>query len=128
MFFLLIASTFLIPVILIVCGGLIARGHYPKHPNNLCGYRTPRSMRNDEAWDFAQKRWGRLSWWFGWALLGVSAIFAALLKTMSVQEKTAEIYSFACLMIQPLLTLATIPPVELALKRRFGDKASSPRQ
>ena len=35
--------------------GLITKYFPPKKPNNLYGYRTTRSMKNQDVWDFANK-------------------------------------------------------------------------
>lgn len=47
----------------------------PKNINGLYGYRTSSSMRNQSAWDFAQKKSGRLLLRMGLSLLGVGVVF-----------------------------------------------------
>jgi len=39
----------------IIIAGLIQLIFPPKKINNIYGYRTPRSMKNIEGWNFAQK-------------------------------------------------------------------------
>ena len=41
------------PFILLI--GLITRYFPPKKPNDLYGYRTKRSMKNQDTWDFANR-------------------------------------------------------------------------
>jgi uncharacterized membrane protein len=47
----LVAHLILGPVILLIA--LLFRNYPPKRVNNWYGYRTPRSMRSQEAWDSA---------------------------------------------------------------------------
>ena len=114
-----LAIFFAIPAIFIVFGYLFTRGHYPKKPNGLYGYRTTRSMRSEEAWRFAQERWGRLIWRFGWGLLLASAAVAAVLGAF-VKGNALAIAVNVWMGVETIATLATIPLVERALKKRFG--------
>ena len=43
------------PAIVIVVGGLLWKRYPPKKINYLYGYRTSRSMKNQQTWDFANK-------------------------------------------------------------------------
>ena len=112
-------GVFVIPVVLLLFGWLFSHGRYPKHPNGVYGYRTTRSMKNDETWAFAQERWGRLGWRAGWWLLMLSLLFVAILQTQSVRQH--GLYVGAWITVQGVLTLATIIPVERALKNTFDE-------
>lgn len=48
--------------------GLLFRSHPPPRINWVYGYRTSRSMKSLEAWDYAHRRLGRL-----WTVLGCLA-------------------------------------------------------
>ena len=113
------AGVFVVPIVFLVIGWLFTHGHYPKHPNGVYGYRTPRSMKNDETWAFAQEYSGRLSWRFGWWLLTLSSLVVVTLLTLPA--KRHEIYVGALIAAQAVLTLATIIPVERALKNTFDE-------
>ncbi|WHT38084.1 SdpI family protein [Myroides sp. mNGS23_01] len=62
---------FFLPIIFIFVGWLT-----PQYKNiGPVGYRTPRSMKNQENWDFSQQLSGRLLLIFGLTLLLVNALF-----------------------------------------------------
>ena len=113
------AGVFVVPIVFLVIGWLFTHGHYPKHPNGVYGYRTARSMKNDETWAFAQERWGRLSWCAGWWLLILSSLVVAILQTQPVRRH--GIYVGAWIAVQAVLTLGTILPVERALKNTYDE-------
>jgi uncharacterized membrane protein len=56
-----IISGFLISLLNLVISFLF-RKFRPKEINGFVGYRTPRSMRSQAAWDFANSYSGKLSW------------------------------------------------------------------
>lgn len=114
-----LVGVFVAPVVLLLFGWLFTHGRYPKHPNGIYGYRTTRSMRNDETWTFAQERWGRSCWHVGWWLLLLSLFVVAILQTQSVRQHGP--YVGAWITVQGVLTLATIIPVERALKTKFDE-------
>ena len=113
------AGVFVVPIVFLMIGWLFTHGRYPKHPNGVYGYRTTRSMKNDETWMFAQERWGQLCWRVGWWLLILSLFVVGILQTQSVRQH--GIYVGAWITIQGVLTLATILPVERALKTKFDE-------
>ena len=114
-----IAGAFAVPIVFIAFGWLFTHGRYPKYPNEIYGYRTTRSMKNDETWAFAQERWGRLSWRFGWWFLMLSMLLVVILLTQSVKQ--LEIYVGVWIAVQTVLSFATIPLVERALKTKFDE-------
>lgn len=54
----------LLPLLMIMFGALFMR-FPPEDINNVYGYRTRRSMRDQGAWDFAQRYWGRCALYTG---------------------------------------------------------------
>lgn len=114
-----LVGAFAVPVVLLLFGWLFTHGRYPKHPNGVYGYRTTRSMKNDETWTFAQERWGQLCWRVGWWLLILSLFVVGILQTQSVRQH--GIYIGAWIAVQSVLTLGTILPVERALKNKFDE-------
>ena len=77
----------------------------PARINGLWGYRTARSMKSRESWDFAHRYCGRL--WYRWGLALVPITLLCLGQLV------------------PLV--AAIPPTEAALKRNF-DENGRPRR
>ena len=63
-----LAMNLLLPVIMLVFGRLF-QTKPPKTINGLFGYRTARSMKSQEAWDFAHRTCGRLWFKLGLVLL-----------------------------------------------------------
>ena len=114
-----IAGVFLVPIVFLAFGWLFTHGRYPKHPNGVYGYRTARSMKNDETWAFAQEYWGHLSWRFGWCILMFSLLVVVILLTQSVNRH--GIYVGAWIVVQAVLSFAMIIPVERALKTKFDE-------
>lgn len=46
---------FIVPFVFLICG-IISQKKPPKNINSLYGYRTARSMRDKQSWDWAQKQ------------------------------------------------------------------------
>ena len=69
----MLAMDLLIPLAMIVIGRRFARKP-PEKINEAFGYRTIRSMRSAESWDFAHRHFGRLWFLVGLVLLPLSAI------------------------------------------------------
>lgn len=82
----------------------------------MYGYRTARSMKSQELWDFAQRLCGKLWWRLGWGLLLLSA--AVMLLLLSRETAAVGIGGAVLLGIQILTMLGSIVPVERALKRK----------
>lgn len=108
----------LTPLLLLIFGWIFQK-HPPRRVNGLYGYRTARSMKSQELWNFAQQLCGRLWWRLGWGLLLLSAAVMLLLRGW----KTAAvgIGGAALLGVQILALLGSIVPVERALKRKECD-------
>lgn len=93
--------------------------HPPKNINSLYGYRTTRSMRSQETWDFAHETCGRLWVRLGMILLVLSLIALALVFGQDVE--TVGIVSGVLTAIQTVVLVGSIFPVERALKQNFDD-------
>ena len=113
-----LVGVFVVPFVFLAFGWLFTHGHYPKHPNGVYGYRTARSMKNDETWTFAQERWGRQCWRAGWWFL-ILSFLVAILQTQPARQH--GIYVGAWIAVQAVLTLGTILPVERALKNTYDE-------
>ena len=108
----------LIPVIMIAAGQWM-RKKPPKNINWFFGYRTARSMRSAETWDFAHRHCGRTWWWVGWALLLPS--LAVHLPFRSASEEAISVLSLIVLAVQLAVLLCSVIPTERALKRTFAE-------
>ncbi len=113
----LTAMDLLIPAIMVGIGTRFLK-HPPKTINALYGYRTARSMKNQETWNFAHETCGRL-----WVRLGKLSFLPALLAavlTFGRGIETVSVVSVVVVTIQTLALIGSIFPVERALKRKFG--------
>ena len=109
----------LIPMIMIVTG-LCFTKKPPKKINCVFGYRTSRSTRSPEAWEFANRYMGKLWYRVGMILLPVSLI--PMLFVMGKSADAVGIMATVITVIQLIPVVGSIVPVERALKKKFGDK------
>ena len=105
---------------LLLCGtmilfGWIFQNRPPQDINSLYGYRTARSMKTPETWEFAHQYCGRLWWRLGWISLAASAALHVLFLFVSWMEIGVCVLMF--LQIIPLVW--AIFPTEKALKKKF---------
>lgn len=103
----------MVPIITLIAGYLMHR-HTPKSINGLVGYRTSRSMINQDTWNFANKYCASL-----WIKLGVVSSIVSIL--IFIVFDINEFISIVIIMIQTFLLLLSIIPVEKALKKTFDD-------
>lgn len=111
------AMDLLIPGIMVGIGARFLK-HPPGTVNAWYGYRTARSMKNQETWDFAHETCGKL-----WVRLGKLSFLPALLAaalTFGCGIETVSVVSVVVVTIQTLALIGSIFPVERALKRKFG--------
>lgn len=91
----------------------------PKTINSLYGYRTTRSMKNQDTWDFAHRTCGRMWFKLGLALLPVSLL--AMLTVLGWGTTLVGTACFVVVMIQMAVLVGSLFPVERALKKTFDD-------
>ena len=103
----------MVPIITLITGYLMYR-HTPKSINGLVGYRTSRSMINQDTWNFANKYCASLG-----IKLGIITTFISFL--IYILFDVNEIVSIVIVLIQTFLLLLSIIPVEKALKNTFDD-------
>lgn len=106
----------MVPIITLIAGYLMYR-HTPKSINGLVGYRTSRSMINQDTWNFANKYCASL-----WIKLGISSSIVSIL--ICVLFDINEIVSIVIVLIQTFLLLLSIIPVEKALKNTFDENGN----
>ena len=117
MWIFMLVCNLLIPVVMIFLGRSYLRKP-PKERNSLYGYRTNRSMKNQDTWDFAQRKMGEV-----WQKVGLVMLPLAVLgQTLTLLCPTMESMCFWSLVptaVEVVAMTATIFPVERALKQNF---------
>lgn len=108
----------LIPVVMIVSGWMMWK-HCPKNINGLMGYRTSRSMKNMDTWNFAHEYCGKLWRKIGWIILIPSIIIH--IPLYGTKDNTIGVAGGILVTIQVIILIASIFPTERALKRNFTD-------
>jgi len=99
------------PLMLVL--SLIFIKYPPKKPNSTYGYRTKRSMKSQEAWDFANQYSNQL-------LLKVAIITTIIqLITYLLLEPSQSILLAATVLV--IGVIAVLPMTENRLKERFDD-------
>ncbi len=111
----------LVPLITIIAGWFMWK-HTPKKINNVIGYRTNRSMKNEDTWKFAHHFCGKLWWIMGWILFVISVI--VLIPFFSSTYDTIGIVVVICVSVQSVILVMSIIPTERALKKNFFDDGS----
>ena len=114
-------AALLIPLIMVLIGVIFTR-RPPAERNLFAGYRTARSMKSKEAWDFANRYSGQLFFSYGIKALIASCIFLFLFRNQSNDFRGAAICGLCIL--QTIVVLLTIPPVEKTLKENFDEKGN----
>jgi uncharacterized membrane protein len=87
----------------------------PKKINNIYGYRTPSSMKNQERWDFSQKYSAK-------KLIKLGGILSLCSLIGLVYKPTKNIETYIGLVLLILTAGILILRVEMAIKRKFGNK------
>lgn len=118
--FMLICNV-LVPLITIIAGWFMWK-HTPKKINNVIGYRTNRSMKNEDTWKFAHHFCGKLWWIMGWIIFGMSVI--VLIPFFNFTYDTIGIVVVICVAVQSVILVTSIIPTEIALKKTFFDDGS----
>lgn len=108
----------LVPILMLAFGRVM-RKNPPKDINSVYGYRTKRSMKNQDTWDFAHAFCGMLWQRLGWILL-VPSILVQLPFIHGTENQIAVVSVVVCA-VQIVVLIGSIFPVERALKKNFDD-------
>ena len=114
----MLLTSLLIPVIMLVFGWIFRR-QAPKKINVWYGYRSARSMKNEDTWVFAHQHIGRT-----WMLVGVVLLVVSVIPMIAVYGKdddTVGVVSLVLLFVQMLPMIMSLIPTERALKRTFDE-------
>lgn len=110
--------TLLVPLVITAAGWFMHK-HPPRDINWVIGYRTMRSMKSKEAWMFAQKKMGIL-----WEKVGAIALIVSIavqIPFLFFSVETMSIVSLVLMFVQLAVLIASVLPVERALKKQFPD-------
>lgn len=109
----------IIPLLMVGFGAYF-RKNAPKEINPYFGYRTKRSMRNQETWQYAHKHCGNLWFVIGLIMLLLSyALMVVMLLTLNRDSATVGTYGSIICGIQCVVLIASSFPTEFALKKKF---------
>ena len=116
--------TLLFPAIMIFFG-LYFKKRTPREINYLFGYRTSRSMKTKETWEFAHKLLGRIWFTAGLVLLPIN-IVPMLLVLGEGKDFIGNVGVVLCT-VGVITIISTIIPIEIALKHNFN-KDGTPKE
>lgn len=122
----MLAMGLLIPLAMVIIGRAYRKAA-PKSINFICGYRTARSMKNEDTWRFAHQVCGRL--WFRWGIILLPLSLLVMLSVLGQDEAAIGMAGFYLCLAQLVPLLGVIPFTERALRRAFDrDGRRIPRQ
>jgi len=98
--------------IVIIIAGLVQLIFPPKKINNLYGYRTPRSMKNIEIWNFAQRLSSKLMISLGVIL----CLFGSISLILGFDD---QFINTTGIVLMILLFLILLLYMELNIKKKF---------
>ena len=104
--------------------GRVFMTNAPKDINTSFGYRTKRSMKNQDTWAFAHKHFGKT--WFVCGLVLIPVSLVPMFFVMGRETDMVRTTGFIILGLQLVLMLGAILPTETALKNNF-DEFGRPR-
>ena len=108
----------LIPFTMIFFGWLLFR-KTPKEINYVYGYRTKRSMMNEETWRFANQYFGKVWYFCGLILAPLSVIAIGIV--FGKGSGTVGTVGGIITMLQMLFLIGAIVPTESELKKNFDE-------
>ena len=108
----------LIPLTMIFFGWLLFR-KTPKEINYVYGYRTKRSMMNEETWKFANEYFGKV--WYRCGLLSAPLSVITIAIVFGKGTETVGTVGGIITMIQMIPLVGAIIPTEIALKKNFDE-------
>ena len=93
--------------------------HCPKKINSWMGYRTRRSMKNQDTWKFANEHCGKRWWKIGWIML-VPTILVQIPFYGKSDDAIGWLGLVICI-VECTVLIVSIFPTERALENRFGE-------
>ena len=106
-----------IPLLMIVIGQVFIKNP-PKTINGIYGYRTSRSKKNQDTWNFAHLYCGKLWWKVGWVMLPLSVI--GMFPVIGKNDNIVGGVGAVVVTVECIVLVITIFFVERALAKKFG--------
>lgn len=106
----------LIPLIMVFYGYSFYK-KFPKRINRFFGYRTFRSMKNEDTWIFAHHFFGKIAFIIGLVLLPVTFILMLFFKNKG--EEAVGMAGTLVMTGQVVFLIIPIIPTEIALRIKF---------
>ena len=113
--------TYYISTLILTVIGLVFWMYPPKKINEFYGYRTTRSRKSQEAWDFAQRYSAKMMTVLGLVALAVASIAHWLRSRLCLNSEYVMLYDIGITLL--LTIIFVLPPIvmtELELRKRFG--------
>ncbi len=110
--------TLLIPIIMIITGNSMRLGKF-KTINSIVGYRTRRSMKNQQTWDYAHRECGLL--WRRWGSTMLVLTVIAMLLFMGEDTDHIGVVGSVITVLQMILLFLSIAIVEKKLREKFDE-------
>ena len=114
-------TVIIIPALMIIFGKYYIK-KAPKNINHFVGYRTTRSMKNNETWQFAHNYMGKLWYKYGIVLFVISA--ALMLLTMGQDEDAVGGLAAIITTVQVFVMIVPGILTEKALKENFDEEGN----
>ena len=114
----MLVCNLLIPVCMLGFGKYF-RNKAPGRINMLFGYRTPRSTKNRDTWEFAHHYFGRL--WYRLGLIMLPVTLAVMLPVFGKSIDSVGFYGSIVSLVQIVVMLVPIWFTESALKHTFDE-------
>jgi len=114
----MLITVLLIPLTMIFFGWLLFR-KTPKEINYVYGYRTKRSMMNEETWRFANQYFGKA--WYLCGLISVPLSVMAITLVLGKGTEAVGTIGGIITMLQMIPLVGAIIPTEIALKKNFDE-------
>lgn len=108
----------LIPFTMVGFGKYFSK-NAPKEINGAFGYRTSRSMKNKDTWEFAHHYCGKIWLTIGFILLVLSVI--VMLFVIGKDESVVGTFVGILCYVQLVFLIGSIFPTERALKSNFDE-------
>lgn len=119
MWVLMLSCNLLIPAVAIWYGRRF-QANPPREPNGVFGYRTARSMKSRDTWDFAQRKMGQV--WGRWGFVMVPPVVVCQVLTLFAPTVDGMcLWSLPITVVETVLLLLSMIPVERALRENFDE-------
>ena len=116
---LMLACCLLTPLLMWGAGELML-ARPPRAINAVVGYRTRRSMMNQDTWDFANRQMALI--WRRWGLGMLAAALGGMLPLLSrANDDMVYWWGLVIMALEVIVLCASIVPVERALRRTFDE-------